>query len=239
MLIQAGDKISFENIWQLDAPWFEAPNQRRGGWSGVVKTVLELNGENTDVFIKRQENHFTRTWQHCLRGIPTFQKEFSNIQRLRKLDVPTLEAIYFAKSGKKAILITKALEGFESLEELNASALPRAQKNALINHIAGVIHKLHQHRFQHNCLYAKHIFVRQTAQGWQVRLIDLEKMKRRLSQKQAMLRDLSTLSRHVPKTWSRSDRLRFLLAYVGEKKLSSESRALWHQVAAAMAGKRR
>lgn len=230
---------SFDQFWNLKATWFEPPNHRRGGWSGVVKYQLNLAEGDIPVFIKRQENHLTRTWRHCLRGIPTFEKEYRNIQKLRKLNIPTLEAVYFAKSGKKAILITKALEDFQSLEHLNTDALSRAQKNALINTVAQVIQKLHQHRLQHNCLYAKHIFVSQTAQSWQVRLIDLEKMKRRLSRKQALIRDLSTLSRHVPVVWSVSDRLRFLLAYTGEKRLTSEVRALWHQLAADMAGKRR
>ena len=26
---------SFDAIWTLDIGWFEEPNQRRGGWSGV------------------------------------------------------------------------------------------------------------------------------------------------------------------------------------------------------------
>ena len=28
---------SFESIWALDIGWFEEPNVRRGGWSGVSR----------------------------------------------------------------------------------------------------------------------------------------------------------------------------------------------------------
>ena len=52
----------FSALWQLQADWFEEPNIRRGGWSGVVKIPLR-NGkyESSYIFIKRQENHLSRT----------------------------------------------------------------------------------------------------------------------------------------------------------------------------------
>ena len=33
---------SFESVWALDIGWFEEPNERRGGWSGVSRPEVEL-----------------------------------------------------------------------------------------------------------------------------------------------------------------------------------------------------
>ena len=52
---------SFESIWTLDIGWFEEPNERRGGWSGVSRYEIELpDGRREGIFIKRQQNHITR-----------------------------------------------------------------------------------------------------------------------------------------------------------------------------------
>lgn len=237
--INLHNKQTFSDLWKLNTPWFEAPNTTRGGWSGVVKTTLDVDGQNLSVFIKRQDKHLTRTWLHCLSGIPTFQKEYANICRLRALTVPTLEPVYFATQGKKAILITKALDDFFSLDTLSKNDLSSTQRRSLLTAVANVIHDMHQHRLQHNCLYPKHIFVSQTDDGWEVRLIDLEKLRRCLRRKAAQIRDLSSLSRHTSTDWSITDRMRFFKAYVGETRLSPSSKALWKQIAGKSRKKRR
>lgn len=230
---------TFSTIWQMNVPLFEPPNTSRGGWSGVVKTYLQVDAQDLSVFVKRQDKHLTRTWLHCLNGIPTFQKEYANILRLRALGIPTLEPVYFARQGKKAILITKALDEFLSLDKMSPNALSLEQRHSLLKTVARVISTLHFHRLQHNCLYPKHIFVAQSEQGWEVRLIDLEKLRRCIRRQSAQLRDLSSLSRHSDSTWSRTDRLRFFKAYTGEKQLSPTSKNLWKQIANKSGKKRR
>lgn len=237
--IKLHNKRTFSDLWQLNIPWFEAPNTTRGGWSGVVKTSLDVDGQNLSVFIKRQDKHLTRTWLHCLSGIPTFQKEYANICRLRALTIPTLEPVYFARQGKKAILITKALDDFFSLDTLSNNDLSSTQRRSLLTAVAKVIRELHHYRLQHNCLYPKHIFVSQTDDGWEVRLIDLEKLRRCLRRKAAQIRDLSSLSRHANTDWSLTDHMRFFKAYVGETRLSPSSKMLWKQVARKSGKKRR
>ncbi|MDZ4099655.1 MAG: lipopolysaccharide kinase InaA family protein, partial [Methylophilaceae bacterium] len=108
---------NFEALWRLEQDkWFEAPNHRRGGWSGVCKTTLTLpEGGEVGVFIKRQENHFYRSWRHLFRQRPTFEREFRNIQHYQKHEIPTVEVMYYGHrvvQGKlRAILVTRELEG--------------------------------------------------------------------------------------------------------------------------------
>lgn len=238
-LLQTDDLLDFDRLWQLDIGWFEPPNRRRGGWSGVSQTSLQqLQGAPIGIFIKRQENHIYKSPRHPIRGELTFTREFHNLLRYKKYNIPTLNLIYHAErhfsKDRRAILITAELSGFVSLQDLVASwqvgTVPsRQQKLAIIHAVARVVQKLHHHRMQHNCLYPKHIFVKQQQNDIDVRLIDLEKTKQRWRRMSACLRDLDTLNRHSPQ-WSRIDRLRFLLAYMGQTHMGKGVKTLWRQL---------
>ena len=230
---------SFDSIWNLDVGWFEKPNKRRGGWSGVSRISLKTeNGESVGVFLKRQENHNTKVWSSPFKGIPTFYKEFKNILRFIANKIPTVEPVYFAcrnVNGKsQAILMTKSLDGFESLEsavyardgELLSN---RELREQLMGAVAEVMRNMHKHHFQHRCLYSKHIFVRLVNGVWEVKFIDLEKLKRTFFQKKAMIGDLYTLPRRIS-GWRRSDRLKFLKIYRQEEKLSPQSKLIWREI---------
>tara|TARA_R100001369_G_scaffold22176_2_gene40421 strand:+ start:719 stop:1522 length:804 start_codon:yes stop_codon:yes gene_type:complete len=224
------DSNVFEELWHINSPWFETPNVRRGGWSGVVKCMIDNFGRSEKVFIKRQENHMTRTLIHPLNGIPTFLREYHNIQLLHAINIPTLDVLYFDTKGAKAVLVTKALEGYISLDKIELSTLVSQDKKTLISSIAKVIRDLHQHNYQHNCLYPKHIMVRQSANGWDVKLIDLEKLKYRLVKSRAVIHDLTTFVRHLSDIWSGRDKVIFFQAYFEQSKISCQSKKIIHTV---------
>lgn len=238
----------FEAIWTLDIGWFEAPNERRGGWSGVSRCELELpEGGSTGIFIKRQQDHVYRSLQHPVRGMLTFAREFANLQRYRSLCIPTLEPLYFAvrKGGghRRAILVTRELSGYAALDRCvecwdveGFPELPRRRE--LITRVAAAAASLHRHHLQHNCFYPKHIFIGEVDGGVDVRIIDLEKTKWRLSKARASLRDLDTLNRHSP-GWSRTDRLRFLLDYYRQDRVDARVRKTWQRLAARQRSKQR
>lgn len=229
----------FDSIWDLDAGWFEEPNKRRGGWSGVSKVSLNTEGAGAiNVFLKRQENHNTRTLTHPFKGEPTFYREFKNIFHFINNEIPTVEPVYFAYrtvNGKsQAILMTKELEGFASLDtDIYARdgvlMQNKTQREQMMTAVADGLRKMHKHRFQHNCLYDKHVFVRNVENVWEVKFIDLEKLSRRFFCKSAMIRDLYTLTRHIS-GWRRNDRLKFLKIYKQEDKLSSPSKLIWNEI---------
>jgi hypothetical protein len=227
---------TFDDFWRREITWFEKPNFRRGGWSGVARLVLKKSGGgNVDVFIKRQEDHVTRTWRHPFRGTPTLRREYENLRRFEAARLPVPGLLYFGEDQvaghQRAVLVTEALAGYHSLEELSGEWMTRgwpsmATRRSLITGIAKVIARMHAHRFQHNCLYAKHVFVKQGNSGeLEVRLIDLEKAKRRCSRRRAVHRDLDTLHRHTA-GWRLTDRVRFLSAYL-EGSNGSTRKRLW------------
>ncbi len=239
----------FDALWQLKADWFEEPNQRRGGWSGVSRCELALPGGGTRViFLKRQENHKARLWTHPLRGAPTFLREFRHIQHYRACGVPTLAPVYFAmrKVGRdeRAILVTEELTSFVSMENrvrrwLKAGAPARPVRLRMLEAIATLLRDMHAHGIQHNCFFPKHVFVRVSAEGGiEARVIDLEKSRWRPSKTVCAIRDLYTLNYHS-QMWSRSDRLWFFKSYLQVERLTPFAKWLWRTVAARTARKER
>ena len=229
---------SFDDLWNLQADWFEPPNERRGGWSGVSRCEWDLpEGGKVGVFLKRQENHITRTVSHPF-GMSTFICEIQNILLFKKAAIPALEPIYFAvrkvEGDQRAIVCTEALDGYEPLEEIVERWLregwpDRKNRQHLMQKVVSVMSRMHDHKIQHNCFYPKHIFVRFTDASIDVRIIDLEKAKVVLLRRYATFRDLYTLNRHA-QGWSRTDRLRFFLLYLGREHLDRDAKKLWRKI---------
>jgi len=242
--VLAANKLGdFAALWALDAPWFETPNRRRNGWSGVSQLELAApDGTSRTVFLKRQEDHNTFSWRHPLRGEPTFARELRHIRHYRRCGIPTLTPIYFAarqiEGHARAILATEALTGFAALDAwLAATPRSRPARLACIDPIARLLHTMHRHGIQHNCFLPKHVFVRVDDQGSvEARVIDLEKSRWRPLALFCALRDLDTFNRYCH-GWRRTERLRFLLAYLGAAQLTPYAKWLWRRLAARSAKK--
>ncbi|OQX36352.1 MAG: hypothetical protein B0D91_09215 [Oceanospirillales bacterium LUC14_002_19_P2] len=201
----------FASLWDLKLEWFEPVNERREGWSGVSRYTLPSEAP-LHVFIKRQQNHNTRQLLHPIRGIPTFQREYHNIELFRSRAIPTLTPLYYGKrredNNDQAILITLALEGYENLYDWNQKRVPQqpeAVTQKALAAIARVIRNLHDQGLAHYCLYPNHIFIRSpetsiTALDQNpeiIRLIDLEKSRRQPFNHIRRFKDLECFIRHA------------------------------------------
>jgi len=222
---------SFDDWWQREAEWFEEPNHRRGGWSGVSRVELkDKDGSIRTIFLKRQENHVAKTLAHPFKGIPTFIREMQNILLLRDAKVAALTPVYFAvrtiDGAQRAVLVTEELDGFSPLDTIDRSSLTIKQRDNLAKSVAELIQRFHAQRLQHNCLYAKHVFIKQNGDNFESRLIDLEKTKPRFLKNTGMNRDLDSFNRHAH-GWSRTDRLRFLHYYLSAAGLEHKLADMW------------
>ncbi len=196
--VASGD---FTYWWSLPGEWVEEPNERRSGWSGMIRA--HVNGRT--YYIKRQRNHSCHTLGHPF-GWPTASREWHYLSRLRKLGLavptPRYHGTRRTAEGLEAILVTDELHGFTALnaqETLNA-----AQRTQLATTIGTMVGRLHRAHLQHGCLYGKHIMVRWQNDTPEVALIDLEKMRVRLHRGTAIQRDLDQLIRHQT-IWSADD----------------------------------
>ena len=248
--ILAYNKLSdFDALWKLEAEWFEPPNQRRGGWSGVSRCELMLSeGGRCGIFIKRQENHGTPSWRHPVSGVPTFFREFKRIMNYRSKAIPTLEPVFFATrqigKNQRAILITEELAGYVSLDDkiqawMKESAPSRALRHRILEAVATLLRGMHSHGIQHSCFFSKHVFIRLNEDGSvDARVIDLEKSRWRPLKTLCAMRDLYSLSRFSA-YWSRSDRLWFYRKYLDIPRLTRYAKWLWRNIEARAIKKKR
>lgn len=223
----------FDALWNLEAPWFETPNERRSGISGVVTwDLIGPQGEKWPVFIKRQQNHNTRSFMHPIKGVPTFFREQKNVARLIDIGVSTIDILYYgeqsAPEGTKAILVSRALEGYVSLDDWFNSPLEKSELEvqAVLEQVVAAIKPMHQHGFRHGSLYGKHIFLRFRSPDEitsedipivDLRLIDLEKGRSGLFKNKLVTKDLSQLLRRSAPSF-RSLAPKLLSLYFGADK---------------------
>ncbi|WP_426414666.1 lipopolysaccharide kinase InaA family protein [Aestuariirhabdus sp. LZHN29] len=208
----------FEALWNLELPWFEEPNKRRSGWSGVVRhSLAQSNGEPLNLFIKRQQNHNTPCLRHPIKGEPTFAREYRNIIKLQRLGVPTIDPVYYGErlhnGDSQSILISVALDHHQTVDEL----FPQVENpRPLIDAIASLASQLHSHRLAHYCFYPNHIFVAQDSPGvFKPRLIDLEKMRFVPLPHRRTLKDFHTFIRRA--AFMGADNLNLLLQSYAEQ----------------------
>ena len=233
---------SFEALWALKVDAVDAPNTGRGGWSSVYRLELEdANGQQQCFFLKRQDNHRTRTL-HSPFGEPTFAREFRAIQVYARQGIPALEAAFFGQRNERghaqAVLLTRALDDYAPLDEWfeRWNKLSASEIRTLIQSAAALVRALHNADRIHNCLYPKHVFIKLHGDGAGARFIDLEKTRRAIFGRRDLIRDLETLHRRS-KEPTRSQRLRFVLAYMGKSRVDTEARTFISELLRRTAGK--
>lgn len=225
---------SFEALWNLKLS--DAPMTARGaGWSSVHRLELEdANGRRQAFYLKRQENLLARSLAHPF-GELTFHREFRSIQAYAHEGIPALEVALFAQSREagqhQAILLTRALDAYESLDSWfkRRRLLQSKEREDLIKASAALIRALHAAGKVHNSLYPKHIFLKLDGDGAGARLIDLERTRSAYWGERDRVRELTSLLLRSECT-SRTQRLRFLLAYLGLPRMDGEARRLVRRI---------
>lgn len=225
----------FESLWNLELEWFEEPNHRRRGWSGVSRYVLKKpEGGSLAVFIKRQQNHNFRSLLHLIRGLPTVYREYGNLRRMREYGIPCPDVVFYGHRNVggqwQAVLITRSLTEYQPLEHcLNAIAQDDvAARRALLASVAHTLSRMHNHHLRHGSLYAKHILVRARRSAgsnhdgaceFDSVVIDLERMRTCFPLSRLALRDLDQLHRR----WNRreEDWETFIDSYLARVELGS------------------
>lgn len=207
----------FEALWALQLPAVDEPNTERGGWSSVCR--LELDG--AAYYLKRQRDHLTRSLRRPL-GEPTFARELRNIERYRALDIPALQAAFYAErqveGERRAILLTRALDGWRDLAGWldDWPGLSSVEQQAILEACGQLIRRLHGAGQMHGCLYPKHIFLRRAGQRFDACLIDLEKTRPLLLPHRDRIKDLETLARRAARVWGEGELYQLLAAYLDD-----------------------
>ena len=189
--------FTFSEIWNLPQTWVEPVNTRNGGWSGVSRHEVIIAGKRRQIYLKRQKGQFRRSARSLLISRPTYWFEMKAIEYLRNRTPLPVEMLAYGEDdvlrGKKAFLVTASLEGYTPLDELIA----RSQRDHDISHYLRLafssISELHRLGIAHGALFANHIFINRDNDD--VKLIDFERCRRRVSPEDAAKYDFSKFFR--------------------------------------------
>ena len=209
----------FEHYWRQEGEWVEEPNRRRGGESGVQR----IHEDGKLLYAKRQVGHIYRSWRYP-QGRPTVLRERDALLGLSELKVNVPELVFCgAKQAQdkqwRALLVTSALDGYIEIQDWYAAGgreqYGEAVHDRVLQAVAQNLARMHLGRWQHGCLYIKHVFVRVTGTEQAVQvdaaLLDLEKCRQRLTPYKAASHDLEQLRRHS--SWSDTDWRKLIYFY--------------------------
>ena len=214
-LLERHGLASFEALWALKLEAVDEPNTERGGWSSVYRLELDERA----FYLKRQSNHLTRSLLHPF-GEPTFAREFRNIRRYAELNIPALQAAFFAErrvpGERRAVLLTRALDGWQDLDSWLSrwDELDALHRGGILRACGELARRLHQAGQVHGCFYPKHIFLHEQVDGFEAQLIDLEKTRPLLLGRRDRIKDLEPLLRRA-RVWSEAEVRELLAAYLG------------------------
>lgn len=232
-LLQAHQLASFQQLWDYQGEWFETPNEKRGGWSGVNYIVLRDEvGQTHGFYLKRQENYTRKTWRQPFKGEPTYVREYEMMQFLASTEVSIPKLVYFAQNENRSILMTAALAGYQSADHWMSenSHLPIKQKKMAIVAMASTVRAMHKVGLQHRSLYLKHLFIKNSndkGSPYEVAVIDFEKS--RVTRWIWFYRFMDLM-----KLWQRSHvltrkfKLHFFKSYLNIKRLTFFDKTLFH-----------
>ena len=218
--------LDIESVSKREFDWFEAPNRRRGGWSGVTRLVLNPDAAPQDqqaVFLKIQQNHFYRAPSTFFLKRLSFAREFDALQALAPVVSCMPNLLQFTQwqhdGNQGSLIITEALEGLQPFDQWL-----REQKNAATPHksepirkalqsIASAAREVHNAGWAHFGFYPKHAFIRKDENGnYSTCLIDLEKARQPLRSSQCTIEDVSRFLRHSPDL-NNEGKVEYLRAY--------------------------
>jgi tRNA A-37 threonylcarbamoyl transferase component Bud32 len=219
------------------------------GRSSEVREVQLGSGPGArTVFIKKYwVSQWTQLWKGMFRG--TFfgrskvRREFLNLARLRFWDFDAPVPVAYGEERvagwlTRSFLISEGVPAATTLQVFireHASTSPgqeeRAWRRELIGNLAEYTRRLHQHRFVHHDYFWRNILL----SGSGLRhffLIDAHKGRRWFPGEQpwARARDLAALDAPAPVFFRRTERLRFLLLYLGKRRLDPRVKALVRRI---------
>lgn len=175
----------------------------------------------------------SRSWSFCLR-LSKSRREFENYAIFRRLGISAAEPIAWGEErgflGRllRNFILTRAVPAACELDDYLATAPRREHRDDLRRELADMVRRLHAACFYHHDLVARNVLVsRADASRPRLFLIDCPRGAfASFGGPRKALRDLASLDKSAVRCCSRTERLRFLLEYLGQDRPDAKSRAL-------------
>jgi tRNA A-37 threonylcarbamoyl transferase component Bud32 len=175
----------------------------------------------------------SRSWSFCLR-LSKSRREFENYAVFQRLGISAAEPIAwgeergFLRRLLRNFIITRAVPDACELDDYLAAAPGRAYRDLLRRDLASMVRRMHSAGFYHHDLVARNVLV-SCADAGQPRLFLIDCPRGAFASfggRRKALRDLASLDKSAVRCCSRTERLRFLLEYLGKTHPDAEARAL-------------
>jgi heptose I phosphotransferase len=199
----------------------------RKGKENVVAD-LAVGGRKVPVFLKR----------HGASRRPPGIREWENLKALSALGVAVPEALAAGSGRQGSFLMTKGIEGGVPLDDFLSERFrfPVARKDLplkrrLLRDAASLARTLHEAGLCHRDLYLCHLLVA-PREDHRLVLIDLQRVGAAFPfRSRWIVKDLAALHYSAPPSAvSRTDRFRFLKAYLGIPRLDGNARRLARKI---------
>jgi len=198
------------------------------------RTTFRVQGPRSVFFLKRHSGlKFTERFFPFQRSSTSPARvEFDNhvIMRRAGFDVPDPVAMGESRSTfavpAESYLVTREVEG-PNLGVVLRDGLPGAPgqresslSHAVIRDLSGLVRRLHSGGFIHRDLYCAHMIVADDPRWGRPYMVDLQRVDICFPPRRRWLvKDIAALDYSIPENVSRTDRLRFLLSYLGKSRV--------------------
>jgi hypothetical protein len=206
----------FETLWATSMTVVEEGNYR------AVSSQSEVHRWH-DVYVKKQQNYTTRL-SRWFKPKAVCGREFENILAWQKLNIPTLEVVYFHQESRarRAILVTKALDNYRSLEDWLSQTTDSGLRAKVFARVAKLLAEIHRLGWYHHCFFPKHVFVHQDNPEM-LKVIDLEKARKQIHTPSRDVSEICAFYRRC--AWlNPKEGLQFMKAYWGVNKFENKHR---------------
>ena len=201
------------------------------------RIMFDTDSPKTTLFLKRYQNipklKQKRNWLTRRKRISMMDCDRRPAEDLQKLGINTPQTIAFGQEWqglfeKRSFIITEKIPASASLEEKLPDYFLHQRKN-FIKNLAAFVREFHKTGYRHRDLYLCHIFCNPQNQ---FTLIDLNRaFKPQFFSERYLIKDLAQLYYSAPgETFTKSDRLRFFLAYLQKNKLSKKDKILINKI---------
>ncbi len=168
-------------------------------------------------------------------------REWRNGLRLKELGVRVATPYALAerrlsRKHSSSYLVFEAVEGIKCLdlyayETFRDGRATRARKLAFIGFLANYLRHLHERGIFHRDMKPSNLLVHDMGEEWQITLIDFADLSvEPIAHRTNRIRNLAQWNGSMPVVLSRTDRLRFLRAYLGGDPAEADLRSWWDDV---------
>jgi heptose I phosphotransferase len=208
--------------------------------------IPDADGAEVVVYLKRRwRPNARRSWRDLLRltwPMPAAEREWTNAMRLVRAGIPVAARVAWGRSDDRGrprtLVVFREVAGPSLAAWLHgARQIPPAPglRRAVAKAVGRAVRALHDAGFSFPDLYGKHLYLENLESGRpRVVLIDVQRLRRATAARKA--KDLAALLVSTGGLGaSRSDRLRVLASYRGQRNLDAAGRALIGRIARAAA----